>query len=59
MPPPLSVQKNKLCLLIASYWFLVWAYLSTLKMEAIWSSEMSVDCQWTTQHYVPEDRPVQ
>jgi hypothetical protein len=31
------------------------AYSLTLKMEAIYSSEMSVDFQWTTQHYIPED----
>jgi hypothetical protein len=31
------------------------AYFSTLKMEAICSSETSVDCQWTTWHYIPED----
>jgi hypothetical protein len=28
---------------------------STLKMEAICSSEKLVDFQWTTQHYVPQD----
>jgi hypothetical protein len=31
-------------------------YSSSLKMEVICSSEMSVDLQWTTQHYIPEDR---
>jgi hypothetical protein len=31
------------------------AYSSTLKMETILSSEMVVDFQWTTQHYIPED----
>jgi hypothetical protein len=30
------------------------AYSSTLKMEAIWSSETSVDFQRTTQRYIPE-----
>jgi hypothetical protein len=28
---------------------------STLKMEAIYSSEMSVDFQWTTWRYIPEE----
>jgi hypothetical protein len=28
---------------------------STLKMEAICSSETSVDCQWTAWHYIPEN----
>jgi hypothetical protein len=32
------------------------AYTSTLKMEATYSSEMSVDFQQTTQPYNPEDR---
>jgi hypothetical protein len=30
-------------------------YFSTLKMEAIYSSETSVDFQWTTRRYIPED----
>jgi hypothetical protein len=32
------------------------AYFSALKVEAKCSSEMSVDFQRTTQHYIPEDR---
>jgi hypothetical protein len=32
------------------------AYSSTLKMEATCCSEMSVDFQWTTRHYIPEHR---
>jgi hypothetical protein len=28
---------------------------STLKMEAIYSSETSVETQWTTRRYIPED----
>jgi hypothetical protein len=32
------------------------AYSSTLNMEAICSSETSLDFQWTTQLYIPEDR---
>jgi hypothetical protein len=30
------------------------AYYSTLKMEATCSSEMSIDIQWTTRHYIPD-----
>jgi hypothetical protein len=33
-------------------------YSSTLKMEAICSSETSVDSEWTTQRYIPEDSPL-
>jgi hypothetical protein len=32
------------------------AYSLTLKMEAIYFSEMVVDFHYTTQHYIPEDR---
>jgi hypothetical protein len=31
------------------------AYFSTLEMEDIYSSEMSVDVQRTTKRYIPED----
>jgi hypothetical protein len=31
------------------------AYSSTLKMGAICSSELLVDFQWATRHYIPED----
>jgi hypothetical protein len=34
------------------------AYSSTLKMEAICYSEMSVDFQRTTRRYIPEDRTI-
>jgi hypothetical protein len=34
-------------------------YSSTLMMEGKCSSETSVDFQWTTQHYIPEDRTLQ
>jgi hypothetical protein len=34
------------------------AYSSTLKMVVTCSSEMSVDFQQTTQHYIPKDRPL-
>jgi hypothetical protein len=32
------------------------AYCSTLKMEAIHYSETKADFQWTTRHYIAEDR---
>jgi hypothetical protein len=35
------------------------AYSSTLKMEAEYSSEKSVDFQRTTPSYIPEDRTLQ
>jgi hypothetical protein len=31
------------------------AYLSILKVEAICSSETSVDSQWTARRYIPKD----
>jgi hypothetical protein len=37
-----------------SRWFLAQLVFSTLKMEAICSSETSVDTQWTTRRYTPE-----
>jgi hypothetical protein len=39
-----------------SYWFPGLAYSSTLKMEAVCSSEMSVDFQRNVSRYIPEDR---
>jgi hypothetical protein len=36
-------------------WFLAELISSTLKMEAIYSCEASVDTQQTTQRYIPED----
>jgi hypothetical protein len=38
-----------------SRWFFPQLIFSTLKMEAICSSEMSVDTQRTTRRYIPED----
>jgi hypothetical protein len=38
-----------------SRWFLAQLIFSTLKMEAICSSETSVNTQQTTRHYIPED----
>jgi hypothetical protein len=32
-----------------------WAYSSTMKMEAVRSSETSADTQRTTRSYIPED----
>jgi hypothetical protein len=40
---------------LLSRWFLAKLVFSTLKMEAIYSSETSVDTQQTTQRYIPED----
>jgi hypothetical protein len=34
------------------------ATCSILKMEVTFSSETSVDFQWTTRRYIPEDRSV-
>jgi hypothetical protein len=39
---------------LASRWFLAQIIFSTVKMEAICSSEMSVDTQRTTRRYIPE-----
>jgi hypothetical protein len=36
-------------------WFLAQLIFSTLKMEAICSSKMSVETQRTTRRYIPED----
>jgi hypothetical protein len=36
-------------------WFLAELISSTLKMEAIYYSEMSVDTQRTTRRHIPED----
>jgi hypothetical protein len=33
-----------------------WQYFSTLKMEAVCSSETFVDFRWTTQRCIPDDR---
>jgi hypothetical protein len=41
--------------LLISLWFLAQPIFSTLTMEAICSSKTSVDTQWTTWHYIPED----
>jgi hypothetical protein len=40
---------------LLSRWFLAELVSSTLKMEAICSSETSVDTQRTTRRYIPED----
>jgi hypothetical protein len=48
------VKAGSACHLL-SRWFLVKIIFSTLKMEAICSSETSVDTQRTTLRYIPED----
>jgi hypothetical protein len=52
---------RKVLALLAACFMLVscTAYSSTLKMEAICSSEMSVDFHRTTWRYIPEDRILQ
>jgi hypothetical protein len=54
---PLYVNR---CLraLLATWFMLVscMVYSATLKMEATSSSETSVDFQWTTRRYIPENR---
>jgi hypothetical protein len=47
-------------LLAACFMLVSWlAYYSTLKMEAIYSSETSAHFYQTTQHYIPEERTLQ
>jgi hypothetical protein len=46
LPPPFTLVSHS-------------AYSSTLKMEAIYSSDASVNLQWTTRPYVPEDSTLQ
>jgi hypothetical protein len=56
--PPFSGSKNKqaeLCLPPAYTLVSCSAYFSTMKMEAICSSETSVDFQRTTRRHTPED----
>jgi hypothetical protein len=40
-------------------WFFAELIFSTLKMEAICSSEMSIDTQQTTWRHIPEDDTLQ
>jgi hypothetical protein len=49
---------NRRCHLLAR-WFPAELIYSTLKMEAICSSETSVDTQRTTRSYIPEDGTLQ
>jgi hypothetical protein len=54
--PPSSGSKNKqLCLPIAFALISCWLIFSTVKMEAICSSETSVGFQRTTRRYIPDD----
>jgi hypothetical protein len=48
-----SSQNSTFHLLVR--WFLAEIISSTLKMEAICSSETSVDTQWTARLYIPEN----
>jgi hypothetical protein len=51
----ISQARNNLCLPCAFTQVCCLAYSSALKMEAISSSETSVDTQRTTRRYIPED----
>jgi hypothetical protein len=51
--------QQELCLPPASTLVSFSAYSSTLNMEVICSSETQVDSQWTTQHWIQEDRSLQ
>jgi hypothetical protein len=52
----LLIDFAKLCCLPLAFTLVSFsAYSSTLKMEAICSSETSVDFQRNTQRYIPED----
>jgi hypothetical protein len=44
---------------LLSRWFLAQLIFSTFKMEAICSSETSVDTQRITRRYIPEDGTLQ
>jgi hypothetical protein len=48
----LSILRSFLCFMLVS----CSAYCLTLKMEAVCSSETSVDFHWIAQCYIPEDR---
>jgi hypothetical protein len=48
---PLSSSEDTCFMLVSCM-----SYSSTLKMKATCYSETSVDCQWTTEHYIPEER---
>jgi hypothetical protein len=52
--PDLRLADNADCHLLAC-WFLAELISSTLRMEAICSSETSVETQRTTRRYTPED----
>jgi hypothetical protein len=55
----ISQERNRLCLPPAFTLVSCSAYSSTLKMEAICSSETSVYFQRTTRRYMPEDGTLQ
>jgi hypothetical protein len=42
--------------IISLFKLICYSILSTLKLEAIYSSETSVDSQRATRRYIPEDR---
>jgi hypothetical protein len=51
----LRVKKVSSASHLLSRWFLTELIFSTLKMKMICSSETSIDTQWTTRSYIPED----
>jgi hypothetical protein len=51
--PKNTLSKNPA--LLATCWFIAQLIFLTLQMEAICSSETSIDTQQTTLHYIPED----
>jgi hypothetical protein len=57
MSPPWSKKKPQQALLYTCFTLVSnMSHSSTLKMEATYSSETSVDIQWTIWRYIPEDR---
>jgi hypothetical protein len=56
--PDFLLADYSVCHLLAR-WFLAELIFSTLKMEAVCSSETSVDTQRTTQRHIPEDGTLQ
>jgi hypothetical protein len=55
MSPPSSNKPSKILVWTQVASLLSWSAYSTLKREVICTSKTSVDLQWTTQRYIPED----
>jgi hypothetical protein len=54
-----EAKEKRLCLLLVFTLISCLVYSSTFKIEAIYSSEMSVEFQRTTRRYIPHDRILQ